>query len=158
MKLLSAILTLLCIVIAGCASPQARQLKVYAAQQKELARAGTIKWSDYYKDLYGRTAALRGADRRADVMAMLNFLIAASLEYEKGAITKDAFEGIQRDAQVAMQRKSEEDRQAATQGLQNDLSNALKGYAEATKNPPQIRRRPDPCFQDQYGQTICKSQ
>lgn len=142
--------------LIGCANPALKQFQETNNQERRRAESGSIKWSAYYQGVYDRMLRVNGIDDKAFHLNLLSFMIEASQAYESGAISKEQFNKAKRDAQVAMQLKKEGDQRAATQANQEALSNAIKGYQEANKNPPQIRRRPEPCFQDQYGQTVCR--
>lgn len=149
-----ALVIIVALVAAGCATAETKQYRQENERQRALAMSGAMKWSDYYKGAYKRTAELPGVDDRAEKLTRLNILIGAALDYEKGAISKDAFEAVQREVQIAEERRNEQQRKSYSK----DVGNALKAYGDAAYGgpPPQIKRRPDPCYQDLYGQTICK--
>lgn len=148
------LVVIIALIAVGCATAEVKQYRQENERQRALAASGAMKWSDYYKGVYKRTSEVPGLDHRAERLTRLNILIGAALDYEKGTISKDRFEAVQREVQIAEVRKNEGEGKA----LSSDLGNALKAYGDARygQPAPQIKRRPDPCYLDQYGRTVCK--
>lgn len=88
-------------LLAGCVHPQVVQLREWAAPSKEQAKAGQMKWSDYYKGLYRRVAELPEMQGKAFYLRGSNLLIDAALAMEDGKISKDQFESFQREMTAA---------------------------------------------------------
>lgn len=88
-------------LLAGCVHPQVAQLREWAVPAKEQAKAGQMKWSDYYKGLYSRIADLPEMQGKAFYLRGSNLLIDAALAMEDGKISKDQFESFQREVTAA---------------------------------------------------------
>jgi len=152
--LVRALVVFVSLIAVGCATAEVKQYRQENERQRALAASGAMKWSDYYKGVYKRTSEVAYIDDRAEKLAQLNVLIGAALDLERGAISRDRFEAVQREVQIAESRRQEEQRKSTAK----DLGNAIKAYGDAAYGgpPPQIKRRPDPCYLDQYGRTVCK--
>lgn len=88
-------------LLAGCVHPQVVQLREWATPAKEQAKAGQMKWSDYYKGLYRRVAELPEMQGKSFYLRGSNLLIDAALAMEDGKISKDQFESFQREMTAA---------------------------------------------------------
>lgn len=85
--------------LVGCATTL-NPVDQYAGANRPLAEAGTLRWSEYYKGLYG-IAATSNVPNKAPFMGRANAMIEAALAYEDQKISKDQFEHLRRQAQVA---------------------------------------------------------
>lgn len=95
--MLRGIVVALVLVLAGCVHPQITQLRDWAEPAKEQAKAGQIKWSDYYKGLYSRVAELPEMQGKAFYLRASNLLIDSALAMEEGKISVEKFESFQRE-------------------------------------------------------------
>ncbi|MCA3175831.1 MAG: hypothetical protein ING36_09880 [Burkholderiales bacterium] len=91
----------LTLVLTGCVHPQVTQLNDWAGQAIEQAKAGHMKWSDYYKGLYNRVAELPEMQGKAFYLRGSNLLIDSALAVEAGKISKEQFESFQREMVAA---------------------------------------------------------
>lgn len=153
-------------LLAGCASPQVRELSMWVAATKEQAVSGQIKWSDYYKQLYQRVANLPiGTGGKPKYMEASSGLIDASLAYEAGKIDKEQFESAQRTAQnlIASEEQARATQSAAAwaAAMQN-ISNSYKQssqYYQNQNNSLPAYKPPVTCDSRALGggiQTVCQ--
>lgn len=90
-------IALLALFLSACIHPQVAQLREWANPAKEQAKAGNMKWSDYYKDLYSRVSALPEMQGKAFYLRGSNILIDAALAMESEKISRDQFDSFQRE-------------------------------------------------------------
>lgn len=95
------IVVALVLFLSGCVHPQVAQLRDWAGPAKEQAKAGQMKWSDYYKGLYSRVAELPEMQGKAFYLRASNLLIDSALAMEEGKISKEQFESFQREMTAA---------------------------------------------------------
>jgi hypothetical protein len=94
--------------LAACASPQVRDYNEWVQNGRARAEHGDIKWSDYYQGCFSRLADLpNGVMGKSVELDYYNTMIANSLEYENGRITKQEFEEKGRLAQITKARNKE---------------------------------------------------
>jgi len=90
------------VFIVGCAAvpdQATKDLQAWATPAKEEAKAGRMKWSDYYKGLYERLRVTKFNDTPF-MMDVTSSLIDIALAYEAGAIDQNTFESLQRQSEV----------------------------------------------------------
>ena len=86
------------LALSGCASSQMNDLNAWAATALPQAKAGDIKWSDYYKTLFDKLSAIPSHPDKGIYMQMSSAMIKVSQDYEAGQLTKDQFDEAQRAA------------------------------------------------------------
>jgi hypothetical protein len=88
----------LALLLCGCSLyteiHSGQELDNWAEDNGLLARAGKIKWSEYYAQYLQKATDTPGADQ-AFVMERLGILETAALFYEQGRIDKPGFESVQ---------------------------------------------------------------
>lgn len=108
--------------LCSCANMQNNNVSKYAESNIKLAKAGEMKWSDYYKGLYDELSKIN-SNSKGEYLQLANTMIDASLDYENGKLTKDQFESIQRDAvakgSMIDERSNAQARAASAQALDN---------------------------------------
>lgn len=83
------------ILLTSCATVKQSPVNNYIIANKELANAGSIKWSDYYKGLYD-VMSKQNLTGTGSQLEHLNNMIDLSLSYEDGNITKDQYDSATR--------------------------------------------------------------
>jgi len=89
------------LILLGCVHPQVAELKNWSNTAKSEAKAGDMKWSDYYKQLYERVDKLPEMQGKAFYLKASNVLIDAALAMEQGRVTRAEFESFQRSMKAA---------------------------------------------------------
>lgn len=93
------ILLILVLLISGCATlnTSISPSESYAKHNLPSAKAGELKWSEFYLGLY-KKLELESYINTGNQLVICNELIDISKSYEAGTITKEQFESKRRDA------------------------------------------------------------
>lgn len=93
------IFLILILILSGCATTQNKYTpaELYAKDNLPLAKAGNLKWSKYYLELY-KKLELESFINTGNQLVICNELIETSKEFEAGKLNKDQFESKRRDA------------------------------------------------------------
>lgn len=102
-----AAIALCAALAAGCSSLSGnyRSYAEWEASSVARAQAGEILWSQHYSLAYARSFSSPSMTAQADVMHQNSVMLQAARTYEQGGITKDEFEGLQRQAAVIRMRE-----------------------------------------------------
>ena len=142
------LLLVLMFLIAGCAEIEAQKIRAWADPARVEARAGNMRWSDYYTELYNRISAVQApiAGKGFYLQASAT-MIDISKSYEDGKITKDEFESAQRmmTAKEAEYQEQVQQRQAAAASAA--YSQFLYGQAIQAQNWAARRPQSATCYQ-----------
>lgn len=141
MKALLAIT--LALVLSACAHDPVVQK--WVVENEPLAKAGTMPWSVYYMQYYGKLQESSARENRALMMERVNVMIAAAKGLEDGSVSRETFENVQRifHAQLARDedRADMEARRALAAGMVN-MNNTMQ------------MNRPVTCTSTGYGATV----
>lgn len=83
------------VLLSACTGPVTR----WTNENFPKAKAGEMKWSEYYKQLYDR-AMTANFQNKASFLDRTNLMIRAATMHEDGRLTKEEFEHMQRIAQA----------------------------------------------------------
>jgi hypothetical protein len=129
------------VFLYGCANQKTAEIQNWATTTKLEAKAGNLKWSEYYKGLYERLTTTSFEDTPF-LMEVTSTLIDASLAFESGKMDREQFESLQRQAEIAHQKNNSQMTQqsraawtAAMQRLANSQQQSQQFYRE------QLRRQ-----------------
>jgi len=152
--------------MVGCASPQVNELNAWADKALPQARAGEMKWSDYYMTLFERLSALPSHPDKGVNMQMASTMIKASQDYESGQLSKQQFDEAQRavmaqSAAIEGQRGAESRARwaAALQKAGNDMTQSSQNYYRQQQQAAPAYKPPVVCESRNVNgliQTICK--
>ena len=88
------------LILTACASPQqkAQIAEFYKWQSitQDQAKAGKVKWSAYYTELWTRLGQMPDDPQKPQIMATTAELVPLARRYESGQITKEQFEDSRR--------------------------------------------------------------
>ena len=129
------------LALAGCAVAERHDFAQYIANNKPLAEAGTIKWSDYYKGAYEKLSAMGSKPGVGQSMLVVNSMIDAALSYESGKISKEQFDSIQREAKARSVESDARDKAIQAQYW----GQALQNYGNTVYRPAQAVPAPINC-------------
>lgn len=141
------IAVILVCLLAGCASTRLAEIQAYAATNRPLAEAGTIKWSDYYLGLH-RVGVASGMP--ANTQMRLNNMIRDAQQFEAGQITRDEFDYRRRAATAAETVDNERARELERQRMSaiGDAMIASSNAANvAIRQQPYVAMPPAPVLQ-----------
>ena len=139
-------------VLAGCVSPQVREYTTWLNTNLELAKAGQIKWSDFYTQGYDRIKNLDGLADKGFYLQLCNQDIDAAKSYEAGKISKDEFESYQRNSDAIVIKHNEELRRQQSLAASNAISLYLQN--QAIINSQWQQRQPVYCNSYKIGNSV----
>lgn len=79
-----------------------------SARMKD-AESGSISWSQYYSESYRKLTEAGSFSGKSEIMGITSRMIDVSRAYESGRLTRDQFEGAQRNEMTEMQAIREKD-------------------------------------------------
>ena len=119
------------IFVVGCAGipdQATKDLQAWAAPAKEEAKAGRMKWSDYYKGLYEKLRLTKFHDTPF-MMEVASSLIDISLAHESGAVDKNTFESFQRQSEILVTQNAQNLNQAQQAQQRAAWANTMQNLA-----------------------------
>lgn len=150
------IIIIIFVMLAGCANMQSnlanRELRNYMDQNAPLARAGSMKWSDYYTGLYDLASKHTNVRGAGTFMEITNNLIGSAYKFEDGKITLEEFKGKQREAEALLAQSTQAEMDA-------DTDRRMRAYsAWKAANPTPTYRAPTTTNCYKVGNTVsCNS-
>lgn len=131
---------------------EAQNVKQWAQPAMQQARAGNIKWSDYYLELYERIKAIKSpVDGKGFYLQASATMIDVSKAYESGRISKDEFDSTQRQMEAKGAEYDEQLRHQKSAEISNAYSQFL--YNQSIQAQAWAARKPQFSTCSQYGNT-----
>ena len=152
-------------LLVGCATQQQLEFKTWNATTEARAKAGDVKWSDYYKGVFERVKEFPSHPDKGPVMQITSTMISGAESFEAGGLPKAMFEEMQRiyiSSIESLDGARDAQRRAAIgqalQGISNSAYASQQYYQQQINNQPQYRP-PVTCDTRALGgglTTVCK--
>lgn len=147
------LLVAICLLLTSCVQMEIQKVKEWNATAKAEAKAGNMKWSEYYLQLYDKINAIQGnAIGKGWYLGATNALIDASKAYEAGKVSKDEFESFQRDITAKEAEYNEAVRARQSQAAMAAYNQYLQ--SQALQAQSWNARRPINCISNKLGNTV----
>ena len=121
------------------------ELVAWAAETQSMAKAGKVKWSDYYDQLFDRFRALPTSNSKVAMMGMAANMYDVAISYEAGKISKAEFDQALRRTAIAQEQLDANQMQAENDTAASgraSLGNALQQMGESMRQDAQRRAAP----------------
>ena len=143
----------ICLILSGCVQMEVQKVKEWNTTAKAEAKAGNMKWSDYYLQLYDKINGIQGdVVGKGWYLGATNALIDASKAYEAGKVTKDEFESFQRDMTAKEAEYNEAVRMRQSQAAMAAYNQFLQ--TQALQAQSWNARRPINCISNSAGSSV----
>ena len=130
------LITLMAIgLLAGCGTAQWQQtsdLQSWAVGARTQAKAGEMKWSEYYKGLFKKLSEMNNGNQTF-LMELSSNMIDVSLMYEEGTIDKKTFESYERQAEISAQRGAAQQDQAQRAAWAASMQSLSKTFEQRSQ-------------------------